>query len=108
VRYTRWRERLTGERQPIPAGYRWENLASPTTEGAELDRHYRETLRVLGTRGGMLGLIFEKAQNRIQDPAKLRRLITLKTRRMTRADLDEFVAPHSRERLPGRRNRARH
>ena len=36
-------------------------------EGAELDQHYRETLRVLGTRGGMLGLIFEKAQNRIQD-----------------------------------------
>ena len=69
------REQLTGERQPIPAGYRWENLASPTMEGAELDRHYRETLRVLGTRGGMLGLIFEKAQNRIQDPAKLRRLI---------------------------------
>ena len=45
------RERLTGERQPIPAGYRWENLASPTMEGAELDQHYRETLRVLGTRG---------------------------------------------------------
>ena len=44
-------------------------------EGAELERHYRETLRVLGTRGGILGLIFEKAQNRIQDPAKLRRLI---------------------------------
>ena len=44
-------------------------------EGAELERYYRETLRVLGTRGGMLGLIFEKAQNRIQDPAKLRRLI---------------------------------
>ena len=56
------RERLTGEGQPIPAGYRWENLASPTMEGAELDQHYRETLRVLGTRGGMLGLIFEKAQ----------------------------------------------
>ena len=69
------REQLTGQGQPIPAGWRWENLASSTMEGAELDQHYRETLRVLGTRGGMLGLIFEKAQNRIQDPAKLRRLI---------------------------------
>ena len=49
------RERLTGERQPIPAGHRWENLAAPAMEGAELERHYRETLRVLGTRGGMLG-----------------------------------------------------
>ena len=69
------RGRLTGGRQPIPAGYRWEDLASPRMEGAELERHYRETLRVLGAHGGMLGLIFEKAQNRIQDPAKLRRLI---------------------------------
>ena len=69
------RERLTGDAQPIPADYRWAKLAAPAMEGAELDRHYRETLRVLGARGGMLGLIFEKAQNRIQDPAKLRRLI---------------------------------
>ncbi|MCY3844176.1 MAG: type I restriction-modification system subunit M N-terminal domain-containing protein [Acidobacteria bacterium] len=66
------RERLTGVAQPIPADYRWERLAAPAMEGAELERHYRETLRVLGGRGGMLGLIFEKAQNRIQDPAKLR------------------------------------
>ena len=71
------RERLTDECQPIPAGYRWENLASPTMEGADLERHYRETLQVLGTQGGMLGLIFEKAQNRIQDPAKLRRLMLI-------------------------------
>ncbi len=28
------RERLTAERQPIPAGHRGENLASPATEGA--------------------------------------------------------------------------
>ena len=53
------REGLTGERQAIPAGYRWENLASPHMEGAELDQHYRDTLRVLGTRGGMLGMILE-------------------------------------------------
>ena len=53
------REGLTGERPAIPAGYRWENLASPHMEGAELDQHYRDTLRVLGTRGGMLGMILE-------------------------------------------------
>lgn len=69
------RAALTGEEQPIPAGYRWADLASPQMEGVELEQHYRETLRVLGTQGGMLGLIFEKAQNRIQDPAKLRQLI---------------------------------
>jgi len=44
-------------------------------EGVELGQHYRETLRVLGQQGGMLGLIFEKAQNKIQHPAKLRQLI---------------------------------
>lgn len=50
--------------------------STPTpTEGVELEQHYRETLRELGQQGGMLGLIFEKAQNRIQDPAKLRQLV---------------------------------
>jgi type I restriction enzyme M protein len=69
------RARLTGEKQAIPAGYRWDDLAKPQMEGVELELHYRETLRVLGARPGMLGLIFEKAQNKIQDPAKLRQLI---------------------------------
>ena len=37
--------------------------------------HYRHMLETLGKRTGMLGVIFRKAQNKIQDPAKLRRLI---------------------------------
>ncbi|HKO44426.1 MAG TPA: N-6 DNA methylase [Pyrinomonadaceae bacterium] len=41
----------------------------------ELEIHYRHTLEDLGERSGMLGVIFRKAQNKIQDPAKLRRLI---------------------------------
>src|SRR2546421_9826411 len=44
-------------------------------EGVKLEQHYRDTLRKLGEQGGMLGLIFAKAQNKIQDPAKLRRLV---------------------------------
>jgi type I restriction enzyme M protein len=44
-------------------------------DGDELEAHYRHTLETLGKRGGMLGVIFRKAQNKIQDPAKLRRLI---------------------------------
>jgi type I restriction enzyme M protein len=44
-------------------------------EGVELEQHHRETLRVLGQQGGMLGLIFEEAQSKIQDPAKLRQLV---------------------------------
>lgn len=69
------RERLTGEEQPVPYGYRWSDLASPEMEGIRLESHYRETLERLGREAGMLGLIFRKAQNKIQDPAKLRRLI---------------------------------
>jgi type I restriction enzyme M protein len=34
----------------------------------------RHTLKEPGMRSGMLGVIFRKAQNKIQDPAKLRRL----------------------------------
>jgi type I restriction enzyme M protein len=69
------RARLRGEEQPIPEGYRWSDLAKPQMEGVKLEEHYRETLRKLGQAGGMLGLIFRKAQNKIQDPAKLRQLV---------------------------------
>lgn len=69
------RAELTGTEQPIPRGFRWADLSAPKMEGARLEEHYRETLRVLGQKGGMLGLIFRKAQNKIQDPAKLRQLI---------------------------------
>lgn len=44
-------------------------------EGAKLEEHYRDTLKTLGESGGMLGTIFRKAQNKIQDPAKLRHII---------------------------------
>jgi type I restriction enzyme M protein len=62
-------------RQPstIPAGYDWPSLK--TLEGNDLEGRYRETLQTLGSERGMLGVIFRKAQNKVQDPAKLRRLI---------------------------------
>jgi len=69
------RSKLVGEDQPIPEGYRWQDLANPQMEGVKLEQHYRDTLKRLGEAGGMLGLIFRKAQNKIQDPAKLRQLI---------------------------------
>jgi len=37
--------------------------------------HYRHTLEKLGAEKGVLQLIFTKAQNKFQDPAKLRRLV---------------------------------
>ncbi len=57
----------------IPAGFDWPALTSK--EGDALEVQYRHTLENLGRQPGMLGLIFRKAQNKIQDPAKLRRLI---------------------------------
>ncbi|WP_265734396.1 HsdM family class I SAM-dependent methyltransferase [Tamilnaduibacter salinus] len=59
----------------IPTAYNWQSLKS--RKGAELEGHYIELLRELGKRKGMLGQIFTKAQNKIQDPAKLARLIDM-------------------------------
>ncbi len=69
------RSHLLGEEQAIPKGYRWPDLASPQMEGERLEAHYRATLQELAKQKGLLGLIFKKAQPRIQDPAKLRQLI---------------------------------
>ena len=54
-------------------GFDWPSLMA--RDGDELETHYRHILERLGHEPGMLGLIFRKAQNKIQDPAKLRRLI---------------------------------
>ena len=57
----------------VPKGFGWDALLK--LDGDDLEAHYRKTLEELGKRSGMLGVIFRKAQNKIQDPAKLRRLI---------------------------------
>lgn len=59
----------------IPEKYNWQALISK--KGAELEVLYVELLRELGKQEGMLGQIFTKAQNKIQDPAKLYRLIDM-------------------------------
>ena len=59
----------------IPTDYNWQSLKSK--KGAALEGHYVMLLRELGNKSGMLGQIFTKAQNKIQDPAKLSRLIDL-------------------------------
>ena len=58
---------------PIPKGFGWDALLK--LDGDELESHYRHMLEELGKMPGMLGVIFRKGQNKIQDPAKLRRLI---------------------------------
>lgn len=57
----------------VPDGLDWPSLLR--LDGDELEVHYRHVLTELGKHPGTLGVIFRKAQNRIQDPAKLKRLI---------------------------------
>ena len=58
---------------PIPAGCDWPSLM--TRDGAELETHYRYILETLSYQPGTLGVIFGKAQSRIQEPAMLTRLV---------------------------------
>jgi type I restriction enzyme M protein len=64
-----------GKFSPIPQGFDWQSLLSK--DGDALEVQYRHILDTLGKAKGMLGVIFRKSQNKIQDPAKLRRLIEL-------------------------------
>ena len=59
----------------IPKAYDWAALRGKT--GEPLEAHYLATLHQLGNGPGMLGAIFFKAQNKIQDPAKLSRLVQM-------------------------------
>ncbi|GEO06556.1 SAM-dependent DNA methyltransferase [Adhaeribacter aerolatus] len=60
---------------PIPKEYNWESLVD--LKGAELEAHYTIMLRELGKEKGILGQIFTKSQNKIQDPAKLSKIIAM-------------------------------
>lgn len=62
-------------KMPIPAEYAWNTLTDKS--GAELESHYNTMLRELAREKGILGQIFLKSQNKIQDPAKLFKLIAL-------------------------------
>lgn len=66
---------MLGKKSSIPAKYNWSSLLSK--DGEELEAHYLSILKELGSGSGLIPTIFRKAQNKIQDPAKLKRLITL-------------------------------
>jgi type I restriction enzyme M protein len=66
---------MLGRSSAIPEGYNWASLQR--LNGDELESHYRAILAGLGRGAGLIPVIFRKAQNKIQDPAKLRRLIEL-------------------------------
>lgn len=53
----------------------WQTLSGK--RGAELELFYSQLLRILSNEKGMLGQIFTKSQNKIQDPSKLLKVIDL-------------------------------
>ncbi|MDH5914439.1 type I restriction-modification system subunit M [Vibrio splendidus] len=59
----------------VPEEYNWKSIKSES--GAALEVQYVSVLRELAKQKGMLSQIFTKAQNQIQDPAKLKRLIDM-------------------------------
>ena len=65
-----------GQQVKVPEKFSWARLVK--LDGDDLELQYRHTLETLGKQGGMLGTIFRKAQNKIQDPAKLERLIKMR------------------------------
>ncbi|WP_166110038.1 class I SAM-dependent DNA methyltransferase [Pseudoalteromonas sp. Z9A5] len=73
--------KMTAER--VAGGQEGESLATEQwtklvkLDGSDLEKEYRHTLETLGEQKGTLGTIFRKAQNKIQDPAKLERLIDM-------------------------------
>lgn len=57
----------------VPKQCSWQLLLD--AEGEALEKTYKGILETLARQTGTLGVIFRKAQNKIQDPAKLKRLI---------------------------------
>ncbi len=57
----------------VPDNMNWQSLLK--LDGEALELHYRKILEELGKKPGMLGEIFKKARQEIQNPSTLRRLI---------------------------------
>ncbi len=66
---------VEGKETPDAELCNWETLSGK--RGSELEAFYAQLLRSLSTEKGILGQIFTKSQNKIQDPAKLLRVIDM-------------------------------
>lgn len=69
------REDLLGEPSAIPPRWNWRQLANK--DGDALELQYRHTLENLAREAGLIGTIFRKSQNKLSDPAKLKRVVSL-------------------------------
>lgn len=69
------RSALLGEASIIPTEWRWDRLAP--LSGDDLELQYRHALEALAKEKGLIGTIFRKAQNKLTDPSKLKRVVSL-------------------------------
>ena len=71
-----WEQRDNQVSCEIPSQYSWGKLKT-IPNNAKLAERYQQALKNLSKQSGLLGLIFTKPQSKINDPAKLRRLIEM-------------------------------
>jgi type I restriction enzyme M protein len=69
------RTKYLGEPSLIPEDYQWATLRSKS--GEALDVHYKAALAALSKRTDFVGTLFLKAESKINDPARLSRLVSL-------------------------------
>ena len=68
-------EKLFEETSSIPEGYRWSNLIE--LDGLDLIEQYEKTLKILSEQDNLIGTIFTKAQNKIDKPVYLKKVISM-------------------------------
>ena len=66
---------LLEEASAIPPEWNWSHLSGKS--GDELELQYRHTLENLARADGLIGTIFRKSQNKLSDPAKLTRVVSM-------------------------------
>lgn len=66
---------LFGEDSSIPVGYRWKDLTD--LDGYDLVKQYESTLKLLSQQDDLIGTIYTKAQNKIDKPVYLKKVITM-------------------------------
>ena len=66
---------MFGEESAIPTGYQWADLI--VLDGLDLVKQYEGTLKLLSEQDNLIGTIYTKAQNKIDKPVYLKKVITM-------------------------------
>ncbi|WP_300488910.1 class I SAM-dependent DNA methyltransferase [Flavobacterium sp.] len=66
---------IFGEDSAIPEGFRWNDLTE--LDGLDLIDQYEKSLKILSLEDNLIGTIYTKAQNKIDKPVYLKKVITL-------------------------------